>query len=188
MSVARSALVLAGVVAVAGCVPPGPPVPTVMATPGQGKDYATFQHDDGECRYTAERAVNGVNPSAAATQNGVASAAIGTGIGAAAGALLGAASGHAGAGAAIGAGTGLLFGSAVGANNAAATGGSIQHQYNIVYAQCMIGHGNQVQGPYGRYYGPGPYGGYAPPPGSYPPPPPQYDGPPGSYGGPPPGY
>jgi hypothetical protein len=197
MLTARSALAIAGVAALAGCAQPGPPQPTISAMPGQGKDYATFQRDDGECRQAASNAVGGVNPGAAATQNGVASAAIGTGLGAAAGALLGAASGHAGAGAAIGAGGGLLVGSAYGANNAAYTGNAIQRQYNVAYAQCMTAHGNQVAGPYGRRYygGPGPYGG--PPPGygqGYGGPPPGYNqgygGPPpdqGQYGGPPPG-
>jgi hypothetical protein len=196
MLTARSALAIAGLVAVAGCVQPGPPQPTIAAMPGQGKDYATFQRDDGECRQAAYNAVGGVNPGAAATQNGVASAVIGTGLGAAAGALIGSATGHVGGGAAIGAGAGLLAGSAYGANNAAYTGGAIQHQYNMVYAQCMTGHGDVVQGPYRRrYYAPGPYYG-APPPdqGQYGGPPPdqgQYGGPPpggGQYGGPPPGY
>jgi hypothetical protein len=184
MLTARSALAIAGVVALAGCVPPGPPQPTVMATPGPGKDYATFQQDDGFCRQTASNAVGGVNPGAAAAQNGVASAAIGTGLGAAAGALLGAASGHAGAGAAIGAGGGLLLGSAAGADNGAYTGRAIQRQYNMAYAQCMIGHGENVQHPYApRYYG-------GPPPGYNGGPPPGYEGgpPPGYNGGPPPGY
>jgi hypothetical protein len=185
MLTARSALAIAGLAAVAGCVQPGPPAPTIAAYPGQGKDYAAFQRDDYDCRQIASNAVGGVNPNAAATQNGVASAVIGTGLGAAAGALIGSATGHVGGGAAIGAGTGLLFGSAAGANNAAYSGSSIQRQYNITYAQCMVGHGDQVQGPYRpRYYGPGYYPpppGYGAPPG-YPPPPDQ-----GQYQGPPPG-
>ena len=199
MNSVRPTIALAGLIALAGCVPPPPPGPTVSAVPGQGKDYATFQRDDAACQQDASRAVNGVNPGAAATQNGVASAAVGVGLGAAAGALLGAATGHAGAGAAFGAGSGLLVGSAVGANNAAYTGNAIQGQYNQVYAQCMVGHGNEVAGFYGRrrwrdggYYAPGQYGAPGqdgPPPGYQQgpddQPPPGYGGP---NGGPPPGY
>lgn len=186
MNVARFTIALAAMTALAGCVPPPPPGPTISAVPGQGKDYAAFQRDDYGCQQDASRAVNGVNPGAAATQNGVASAAIGTGLGAAAGALLGAASGHAGAGAAIGAGSGLLLGGAVGAGNAQATGESIQGRYNQVYAQCMIGHGNEVAGPYGRRRWN--RGGYYAAPGYYGGPPPGYQDGPGPDGGPPPGY
>jgi hypothetical protein len=185
MRLQTSALALAGVAALGGCVPPPPAQPTVMAFPPQGKSYAAFQQDDGFCRQQAAYQTGGVNPGAAATQNGVASAAVGTGLGAAAGALLGAAVGRPGVGAVLGAGTGLVAGSAVGAQNAQATGMSIQHQYNMVYAQCMIGHGDRVQGPYGREYGappPGYGGGYGSPP-----PPPGYAPPPG-YPPPPPGY
>ena len=188
MMTARSACAMAGLIAVAGCVQPGPPRPTIAAMPGQGKDYATFQRDDSFCQQNAYNAVGGVSPGAAATQNGVASAAVGTGIGAAAGALLGAATGHAGAGAAIGAGAGLLVGSSAGANNAAYTGNSIQGHYNMVYAQCMTGQGEQVQGQYrpryyggpGRFYGDGsyavphPYNGAYDEPQPPPPPPPGY--------------
>ena len=164
MMTVRVGLAMAGVLAVAGCVQPGPPRPTIAAMPGQGKDYAAFQRDDNFCQQNAYNAIGGMNPGAAAAQNGVASAAVGTGVGAVAGALLGSVTGHVGAGAAIGAGAGLLVGSSAGANNAAYTGNSIQGHYNMVYAQCMSGQGEQVQGGYRqRYYGgPGPYG--APPP------------------------
>ena len=164
LTAARSLGTLAGLACLAACVPPPPAHPTIAAYPPQGKDYSQFRNDDGYCQQEASRATDGVNPGAAATQNGVASAAIGTGLGAAAGALIGAASGHAGVGAAIGAGGGLLAGSAVGAGNAQATGESIQGQYNMVYAQCMVAHGNQVQGFRRRPRLYGGYGDQGPPP------------------------
>jgi hypothetical protein len=83
-----------------------------------------------------------------------------------AGALIGAASGNAGAGAAIGAGGGLLVGSAAGSNAAAGGNYSMQQRYDMTYTQCMYSKGNQVQQPvqtttvytyHPRYY-------YAPPP------------------------
>ena len=61
-------------------------------------------------------------PGPGGNQAAVGSAALGTALGAGAGALLGSAGGAMGAGAAIGAGTGLLAGSAVGASNAQASG------------------------------------------------------------------
>jgi hypothetical protein len=89
---------------------------------------------------------------------------VGTGIGAAAGAVLGAAAGNPGVGAAIGAGSGLLMGSAIGAGNAQASGAALQQRYDMGYQQCMYANGNKIQqaaepsAPYG--YGPGyyPYG------------------------------
>ncbi len=181
MLLKRSSFALAGVAMLAGCVPPPPPGPTVMAFPPPGKPYGAFQQDDNYCRQEAAYRTGGANPGVAAQQNGVAGAVVGTGLGAAAGALLGAAVGRPGVGAALGAGGGLLVGSAAGADNAQAAGGSIQHQINVVYAQCMIGHGNRVRGPGGRIIG-------GPPPG----PPPGYGNgyPPPGYGngGPPPGY
>jgi hypothetical protein len=74
---------------------------------------------------------------------------------------------------------------------------SLQQQYDVMYAECMSAHGNQVPGlsgppaqsPYSRPPGPssyGPYGPPGPPPygqGSYPP-----GAYPGAYPGAPPGY
>lgn len=191
MSVKHSTLALCLAVSVAGCVAPPPPGPSVMAFPPPGKSYSAFQQDDGYCRQQAAYQTGGANPSVAAQQNGVGSALLGTGLGAAAGALFGAAVGRPGIGAALGAGTGLVAGTAVGAGNAQAAGMSVQHQINLVYAQCMLGHGDRVRGPGGRIIGgPPPYP--PPPPNGYGGPPPGggYGGPPpgGGYGGPPPGY
>lgn len=162
---------LGGSLLLGGCAVPAPPGPTVMAWPGAGKSFDQFQRDDAGCRQFAAQRTGYASPGAAANQAGIGSAILGTGIGAAAGALLGAAGGHAGAGAAIGAGSGLLFGSAVGANNAAASGFMVQRAYNMAYMQCMYANGNRVPGapppggppayPYAYApYPPGPFYGY----------------------------
>ncbi len=136
---------LAGVTGLGACAPTLPQGPSVLALPAQGKSFAAFQQDDATCRYYGSQQTGFVNPSQAATQSGVGSAAIGTLAGAAAGALLGAAAGNPGVGAGIGAGSGLLLGSAVGANNANATSASLQQRYDIAYTQCMYSKGNSVQ-------------------------------------------
>src|SRR5271166_647398 len=163
----RAAIPLVPGIALAlnACVVAPPPGPSVMALPGQGKNFEAFQQDDVACRQYAWQQTGGASPGAAASQSAVGSAVAGTALGAATGAAIGSASGAAGAGAAIGAGAGLLAGSAIGANNAAAAYGGVQQLYDISYAQCMTAHGNSVQAaptgyaayPYPSYASPYPY-------------------------------
>ena len=105
----RVVILLAPGIALAldACVVPPPPGPSVMALPGQGKNFEAFQQDDVFCRQYAWQQTGGASPGAAASQSAVGSAVVGTALGAATGAAIGAASGAAGAGAAIGAGAGL---------------------------------------------------------------------------------
>jgi hypothetical protein len=132
----------AAVLLLAGCAAPTPTGPSIIAVPPAGKSLTLFQSQDYSCRNYAQQTV--AYP--AATQNtqgnGVATAAIGTGIGAAAGALIGSFAGNAGAGAAIGAGVGLLGGSAAAANQTQRAGESLQQIYDGAYAQCMTSMGN----------------------------------------------
>ena len=123
--------------ALCGCAVAPPTGPSVMALPPTGKSLAVFQQDDAQCRNYASSSIGHAELGPAATQAAVGSAAIGTAVGAAAGAAIGAAAGGAGAGAAIGGATGLLGGLAVGANNAAASGYTLQQQYDIGYTQCI---------------------------------------------------
>ena len=166
---------LASTLALSACVVPPPPGPSVMATPGQGKDFAAFQQDDGFCRQVATQQTGGMSPAVAANNSAVGSAVVGTALGAAAGAAIGAAAGGgpgAGAGAAIGAASGLLVGSSAGVGAAQASAAGVQQRYDMVYAQCMASKGDNVQGPpagYAAGYGAPPYG-YAPAPYAYPPP------------------
>lgn len=147
MSRTTGLLLLGTALALSACAVPPPAGPSVMALPGQGKDFATFQQDDMACRQYAAQQSGGVPPGVAATNSAIGSAAVGTALGAAAGAAIGAAAGAAGPGAAIGAGAGLLTGTAVGANNAAAAYGGTQGLFDVSYTQCMTAHGNTVQPP-----------------------------------------
>ena len=162
MSRATGLLLLATGSILSACAVPPPAGPSVMALPGQGKNFTAFQQDDIACRQYAAQQTGGVSPGVAATNSALGSAAVGTALGAAAGAAIGAASGAAGPGAAIGAGAGLLAGSAFGANNAAAAYGGVQRLYDVSYTQCMTAHGDTVQPP------PSAYAAYPPPAYPYP--------------------
>jgi len=143
-AVRYATLGLIATLSLSACTVAPPSGPTLLATPGKGKSYDQFRYDDYRCRQYASSGNNGVTPGQAATNSGVGSALAGTAIGAAAGALLGAATGSPGVGAAFGAGGGLLFGSAVGTGNAEESGASLQASYDRTYAQCMIGSGQDV--------------------------------------------
>ena len=127
------------------CTVAPPSGPSVLALPSRGKDLQVFQAEDVNCRNFAAAQLGGNTPQQAANQSAVGSAAIGTGLGAAAGALIGSAGGAMGAGAAIGAGAGLLAGSAIGTSNAQASSGNLQQRFDMAYTQCMASHGNSVQ-------------------------------------------
>ena len=133
----------------AGCAAPTPTGPTITAVPPAGTSLTLFQNDDYSCRNYAQQAVAYPAATQNSQGNGFATAAIGTGLGAAAGALLGAAAGNAGAGAAIGAGAGLLGGSAVGAGQTQRKAQGLQQIYNNAYAQCMTSRGNGIVPGYG---------------------------------------
>jgi Glycine-zipper domain len=163
---------LLAAIPLAACAAAPPSGPTVFALPRSGESLNQFQANDLTCRNYAQ--INTAPPGAtqaAANRSAVGSAAVGTAVGAAGGALLGAAAGNAGVGAAIGAGAGLLTGSAVGASNAGAIAGGAQAQYDVAYAQCMTSKGDIVETAppgYGYAYPDGyPYYAYAYP-GGYP--------------------
>ncbi|MDQ3187222.1 MAG: hypothetical protein M3Q16_12365 [Pseudomonadota bacterium] len=133
----RSApLLVASLLAACASIPSGP---GVMALPGSGKSFDQFREDDTYCRQYAHEQVRGQTPNRASILSGAGSAAIGTGIGAAAG---GAFAG--GTGAAIGAGSGLLLGGLMGTRAATASGEMGQQRYDMGYTQCMYGKGHRV--------------------------------------------
>ena len=138
------------------CAVEAPTGPSVPVMPGDGKTLSQFQQDDATCRQFATQQTGGASPAAAANQSAIGSAAIGTGLGAATGALIGAAAGNPAAGAAIGAGAGLLTGSAVGVNNAAASADNVQQRYDIAYQQCMTTTGNKTAVATAPAYAPAP--------------------------------
>jgi hypothetical protein len=165
--------VMAGLVGACVQMPTGP---SVAVMPPPGKPLEVFSAEDQDCRAYSSQSV-GANGQDVATSNVVGGAAIGTVVGAAAGALLG---GHNGAGA--GAGLGLVAGTAIGGQQAAYAGASMQQRYDIAYQQCMYAKGNTLPSHayywrrgYGYVYAapPAPVAPPAPPPPPPPPPPPQ---------------
>ena len=167
MSGVRLCIGVAALLSLGACAVQPPSGPSIAAMPGNGKSYEAFQADDSACRYAAYNQSGGAQAAQAGTNAAVGSAAVGTVVGAAAGALLGAAAGNAGIGAAAGAGAGLLTGSAVGANGAQYSAADLQRNYDTVYGQCMFAHGDTIQRPVvvapypAYYYGPRAYYPYA---------------------------
>jgi outer membrane lipoprotein SlyB len=158
MKLRTIALVTAAATALSGCVstPMGPNIPS---SPGAGKSFEAYQQDETACEDYAHQHVAG--QAEAANNTAVGTALIGTALGAGLGAAVGG-----GRGAAIGAGSGAVVGSAVGADESGGAQMTIQRRYDIAFAACMRGHGENA-GMRPRPYGPPP-----PPPGYYPPPPP----------------
>jgi hypothetical protein len=178
---------LCGALALGACAVAPPPGPTVMALPGQGKDFTAFQQDDATCRQFAAMRTGGTAPAQAANDSLASSAVAGTVLGAAAGAAIGAAVGNPAAGAAIGAGSGLFLGGASGASAAGYSAATLQQAYDMSYVQCMYAKGERVPTAAtppaaAAYPYPYPYPGYAPYPYAYPYAPYGYY--PGFYGGP----
>src|SRR5688500_20223155 len=90
-----------------------PTGPSMMALPGSGRSFEQFRYDDYACRQYAYEQTGGLTPNQASLSSGIGSAAVGAGLGAAAGGALGV-----GRGAAIGGGTGVVAGGRVGAGSA----------------------------------------------------------------------
>ena len=166
---ARLTIGVTAALALSACAVAPPSGPRVMALPGAGKDFATFQQEDMLCRQFASGQSGGAASAQAATNNAVGTAVVGTAVGAGLGAALGSLSGQVGTGAAIGGAAGALVGGSAGANNAQYSAADLQQRYDASYTQCMYAHGDTVQSPPGGYYagGPGPYPYYGPGPYPY---------------------
>ena len=168
MSPSLKPLLCIAALGLAGCVsiPTGP---SVMVLPGTGRTFDQFRFDEGDCRNYAYAQIGGQTATQAQQNSGVASAAVGTAVGALAGAAISGSSG-----AAAGAGVGLLTGSLIGASTANASGYEAQYRYDMAYTQCMYSKGHKVptsarfaQPARATTYSPPP----PPPPGTPPPPP-----------------
>lgn len=143
--IAPAIVLLALSLAVSGCASNGPAMPQAAVMPGKGKSYEAFQRDDAYCQSSGQAAIGYQSPGAAANSAALGAAVLGTGLGAASGALIGAAAGNRpGTGAAIGGGAGMLLGSAVGSGQSRQAGGALQSRYDTVYAQCMAAKGHKV--------------------------------------------
>lgn len=139
-------------VVLASCasVPVGP---GVAVMPGPGKPFDQFRIDNAECRAYAQQQI-GANPSEVAREQVITGAAAGAVLGAATGAII--SHGHDRATESM-AGAGLIAGSAAGAGAANESSMSLQRRYDIAYEQCMYAKGNQIPGyPAPRYIPPPP--------------------------------
>lgn len=115
-----------------------PSGPNVMVLPGSGKSLEQFQSDDFFCRQYAAMQV-GTNANDATINSGIKTAALGTALGGASGALI-----DGGQGAAVGAGVGLLLGGVAGTAAGSSTGYEAQIRYDNAYQQCMYAKGNRI--------------------------------------------
>ena len=140
--------------------------PGVLVLPGTGKNFDQFRADDADCRQYANMQVGGNTPDQIAGDSVAKSAALGTAVGALAGAAVGGQD-SAGAGAGIGMATGALAGTEAG--NASALG--LQRRYDYAFMQCMYakGHKIPVSGRFESQRPPAP-GARTPPPAPPPPP------------------
>lgn len=127
-----------GALFLSACTTLPPSGPNVMVLPGTGKSFDQFRDDDIGCRQFAMQQV-GITPDNAAVDSGVRSAALGTLLGAVAGAAF-----NGGRGAAVGAGAGLLLGGSAGAGAASQSAYGAQRRYDNGYTQCMYAKGNRV--------------------------------------------
>lgn len=139
-----SVILITGLALALGGCAVTPTAPGVMVLPGSQKTADQFQADSGACQQQAQALL--ANDAQAANNQAVTSAAVGTVIGAAAGALLGQGSYNPSAAAGWGAGTGLLIGGAMAGGNSQAASYSLQQRFDIAYMQCMYLRGNQVPG------------------------------------------
>ena len=138
-------LVLAAGTALAlGACAVAPTAPSVTVLPGSRKSPEQFRVDSEACQQQAQGLL--ANDAQAANNQAVANAAVGTLIGAAAGALLGQGSYDPSAVAGWGAGAGLLIGSTVGGSNSQVASYNMQQRFDVVYVQCMYQRGHQVPG------------------------------------------
>ena len=152
--------------------------PMVQVLPAPYKPFEVFQQDHSECLRWADDQTRG--QANQANTRAIGAAVVGTAVGAALGGAIGG-----GRGAGVGAGVGAAGGTVIGASQAQEAQYGLQRRYDIAYAQCMYGRGNQVPG-YGAPQGPPPPpgparanagpppppppGGCQPPAGGYPPP------------------
>ena len=150
-----------------------PSGPNVMVLPGKGKTMEQFQADEFFCRQYASSQI-GTNSNEVATSSGVKTAALGTALGAASGALI-----DGGQGAAVGAGIGLLLGGLTGAGSGSTSGYEAQVRYDNAYQQCMYAKGNLI--PVTTSYSQGENTGNAPQTNNYGPPPNTTAPPPSRY-------
>ena len=128
-----------------GCAK-APLAPMVQVMPAPGKPMDLFQHEIVDCKKFAFDGIGGQAAVDQVNNQAALSTLVGTGIGAAGGALLSGGGRHVGSSAAVGAGAGLGVGAGVGAVATEQGNMSMQQMYDNFYSQCMYSKGNQVPG------------------------------------------
>lgn len=121
------------------CTTVPPNEPSVLVLPGTGKSFEQFRADNAECKQFAQEQTGGRTPDSVAFDSGVRSAAVGTVLGAAAGAAI---NGRHGAG--VGAGSGLALGGLAGTETGENSASRLQQRYDFGYEQCMYAKGHRV--------------------------------------------
>jgi predicted lipid-binding transport protein (Tim44 family) len=139
MNVRQASIGMLALATLAGCATT-PVGPTTAVMPAPGKPFEVFAAEESQCRQYAA-SVTGTTANQASASNMAGSMALGTIVGATAGALVG---GHRSAG--VGAAGGLALGTMAGANEGEYGRYDAQRRYNIAYQQCMYAKGNQVPG------------------------------------------
>lgn len=150
-------------VVLCACTTMPPNEPSVLVLPGIGKSFEQFRADNDVCKQFARAQVGGQTPDSVAFDSGARSAAVGTILGAAAGAAI---NGRHGAG--VGAGSGLALGGLMGTEAAETSASRLQQRFDFGYEQCMYANGHRVPvasgsvmddffyGRHGRYVAPPP--------------------------------
>lgn len=127
------------VVTLCACTTVAPNEPSVLVLPGTGKSFEQFRADNDICKQFAQEQTGNRTPDGVALDSGVRSAAVGTILGAAAGAAI---NGRRGAG--VGAGSGLALGGLAGTETAETSTSRLQQRYDFGYEQCMYAKGHRV--------------------------------------------
>ena len=116
-----------------------PDGPSVMVLPGTGKNFEQFRSDDYVCRQFASQQIGGATAAGQASDSGVRSAAVGTLLGALAGAAI-----DGSQGAKVGAGAGMAMGGLSGTQTAYASAYGTQQRYDVGFMQCMYAKGHRI--------------------------------------------
>ena len=145
MQTARAALALLIPLSLGACAVAPPTGPSVLALPAKGKDMQTFQAEDYNCRNYAQAQIGGNTPANAANQSAVGSAALGTALGAGAGALLGRSAGPWARVRRSAPAPGCWPARRSARAMRRFRARSLQQRYDMAYTQCIASTGNSVQ-------------------------------------------
>jgi len=121
-----------------------PTLSTLPVMPPPGKAFARFAAEQDVCQRYANLQTAPVAQDA--NNKAIASALLTTALGAGLGAAVGAGGWHTGRAAGIGAASGAVAGTAIGATQTSFAQLTLQQQFDVLYGQCMVAHGNLIPG------------------------------------------